>query len=72
MTLVPIQIFGGLGLYDFTYLYLYGLFGFGGPEFAAVIQGFRFCFYLTNLVLLGFIVLPRGLVARLLSRKQIS
>lgn len=72
MTLVPIQIFGGLGLYDFTYLYLYGLFGFGGPEFAAVILGFRFCFYLTNLVLLGFIVLPRGLVARLLSRKQIS
>src|SRR5215831_581463 len=58
MTLVPIQVFGGLGLYDFTYLYLYGLFGIDGPQFAAVIVGLRICFYLTNLILLALIVLP--------------
>ena len=72
MTLVPIQVFGGLGLYDFTYLYLYGLFGIGGPQFAAVVVGLRICFYLTNLVLLALIVLPRCLVTQLLLRKQIS
>lgn len=72
MTLVPIQIFGGLGLYDFTYFYLYGLFGFDGSEFAAVIVGLRLCFYLTNSVLLALIVLPSGLVTRLRLRNQIS
>ena len=72
MTLVPIQVFGGLGLYDFTYLYLYGLFGMHGSQFAAVVVGLRLCFYLTNLVLLALIVLPRGLVTRLLLKKQIS
>jgi uncharacterized protein (TIRG00374 family) len=52
MTLVPIQVFGGLGLYDFTYLYLYGLFGMDRSEFAPVIVALRLCFYLTNLALL--------------------
>ena len=72
MALVPIQIVGGLGLYDFTYLYLYGLFGFDGPEFAAVVLGLRCCFYLTNVVLLTLIVLPRAFMTRLRLRKQIS
>ena len=72
MTLVPIQVFGGLGLYDFTYLYLYGLFGMDGSQFAAVVVGLRLCFYLTNLVLLTLVVLPRGLVTRLLFKKEIS
>jgi uncharacterized membrane protein YbhN (UPF0104 family) len=72
MTLVPIQVFGGLGLYDFTYLYLYGLFGIDRSEFAPVIVALRLCFYLTNLVLLALILLPRGLVTRLLLKNQIS
>jgi uncharacterized membrane protein YbhN (UPF0104 family) len=72
MTLVPIQVFGGLGLYDFTYLYLYGLFGMEGSQFAAVVVGLRLSFFLTNLVLLALIVLPRGLVTRLVLKKQIS
>jgi uncharacterized membrane protein YbhN (UPF0104 family) len=72
MSLVPIQIFGGLGLYDFAYLYLYGLFGFEGSEFAAVIVGLRVCFYLTNVMLLGVIILPKGLITRLLLRKQLT
>src|SRR5262249_54030128 len=28
MTVIPVQVFGGLGIYDITTLYLYGLFGF--------------------------------------------
>jgi uncharacterized membrane protein YbhN (UPF0104 family) len=72
MTLVPIQVFGGLGLYDFTYLYLYGLFGIDRSEFAPVIVALRLCFYLTNLILLALILLPRGLVTRLLLKNQIS
>src|SRR5262245_4057457 len=55
MTLIPIQVFGGLGLYDFTYLYLYGLFGLDRSEFAPVIVALRLCFYLTNLTLLTWV-----------------
>jgi uncharacterized membrane protein YbhN (UPF0104 family) len=70
MALVPIQIFGGLGLYDFTYLYLYGLLGFDRSEFAAVVVGLRVSFYVINLLLLALAGLPRPLLLRLSLRKQ--
>ena len=72
MTLFPIQVLGGLGLHDISYLYLYGLFGIDHAEFAAVVVGLRITFYLTNLVFLVFIILARGLVTRLLFKKEMA
>jgi uncharacterized membrane protein YbhN (UPF0104 family) len=46
--IIPIQVFGGLGIYDITNLYLYSLFGFEQAQMAAVIIGIRLIFYLIN------------------------
>jgi uncharacterized membrane protein YbhN (UPF0104 family) len=72
MTLLPIQVLGGLGLYDISYLYLYSLFGIDKSEFAPVVVGLRIAYYLTNLLFLSFIIRPGKLVTRLLFRKEIS
>jgi len=55
ISFVPVQVFGGLGLYDFTYLYLYGLFVVEHFEFATVVVGLRICFYLANFALLPIV-----------------
>ncbi|MFL5802212.1 MAG: YbhN family protein, partial [Roseiflexaceae bacterium] len=34
IALIPIQVFGGLGVYDLTSMYLYSLFGFGQSQIA--------------------------------------
>jgi len=60
LSFLPIQVFGGLGLYDFTYLYLYGLFVVERSEFAAVIVGLRVCYYLANLALLPLVIMTGG------------
>jgi uncharacterized membrane protein YbhN (UPF0104 family) len=52
MTLIPIQVFGGLGVSDITSLYLYGLFGISQASVTPAIIGSRILFYLMNLVLL--------------------
>ena len=57
ISFLPVQVLGGLGLYDLTYLYLYGLFGVDRSEFAAVIVGLRICFYLANFALLPLLVI---------------
>jgi uncharacterized membrane protein YbhN (UPF0104 family) len=76
LTLVPVQVLGGLGLYDVTYLYLYGLFGVDSSEFATVVLGLRLCFYLTNLALLPVVVkqpsFSTGVIARLMLKKEIT
>ncbi len=64
LSFLPIQVFGGLGLYDFTYLYLYGLFGVQRSEFAAVIVGLRVCYYLANLALVPLVIIT-GRASRL-------
>jgi uncharacterized membrane protein YbhN (UPF0104 family) len=53
--LIPIQVFGGLGVYDLTNMYLFGLFGFGQPQIAPVIIGIRIVFYLSNAILFLYV-----------------
>jgi uncharacterized membrane protein YbhN (UPF0104 family) len=76
LTLIPVQVFGGLGLYDVTYLYLYGIFGVDSSEFAMVVLGLRLCFYLTNLALLPLVIIrpsfSTALIARLMPKKEIT
>ena len=49
--LIPIQILGGLGVQDFTSVYLFGLFGVESSEISPVILGTRLLFILANAVL---------------------
>lgn len=58
IALLPVQVFGGLGVYDVSYLYFYGLFGINRSEFAAVIIGLRLLFYAANVALL--LLIPLG------------
>jgi uncharacterized membrane protein YbhN (UPF0104 family) len=53
--IVPIQVFGGLGIYDITNLYLYSLFGFEQAQMAAVIIGIRLIFYLINALMFLYV-----------------
>jgi uncharacterized membrane protein YbhN (UPF0104 family) len=55
IALLPLQVFGGLGLFDISYLYLYGLFGYDHSEFAPIIVGLRICFYLSNLAVVPLV-----------------
>jgi uncharacterized protein (TIRG00374 family) len=72
MTLVPIQVLGGLGLQDVSYLYLYGLFGINQSEFAVVVVGLRIAFVCTNLLCLILMAPPLGLVTQILLKKKIA
>jgi uncharacterized protein (TIRG00374 family) len=62
MTLIPIQVFGGLGVSDVTSLYLYGLFGISQAAVTPAVIGSRILFYLMNLLLLLYFPLESRLM----------
>ena len=55
LSIVPIQVFGGLGVSEAASLVLFGLFGFVESELAAVLIGMRILFTLTNLAALLYL-----------------
>jgi uncharacterized membrane protein YbhN (UPF0104 family) len=57
MTLVPVQVFGGLGVTDVTTMYLLGILGVSHPELAPLVIGMRLVFYAANLLLLLYLPL---------------
>ena len=57
LMLVPIHVFGGLGVVDVPLLYLYGMFGFGQQVVAPVVIGGRLLLYLWNLLALLYLPL---------------
>lgn len=56
LILIPIQVFGGLGVIDLTTLYLYQIFGLTGSRAASAVVGFRIIFYLFNLLLILYLL----------------
>jgi uncharacterized membrane protein YbhN (UPF0104 family) len=56
MMLIPIQVFGGLGVCDVPVMYLYGLFNINRSAIAGVLIGSRLIFYLIYAFLLLVIV----------------
>lgn len=57
LSIIPIQVFGGLGVSEATSLYFFGLFGFSQGQLATVLIGLRLLFYLTNLTVLLYLPL---------------
>jgi len=55
LSIIPIQVFGGLGVSEAASLYFFGLFGFPQVQVAAVVIGLRLLFYLTNLTVLLYL-----------------
>lgn len=58
LSVIPIQILGGLGVTEVTGMYLYGLFGIQQSDIAAVLLGLRVIFYLMTLITIVY--LPLG------------
>ena len=52
---LPIQIFGGLGVNEFSTMFLYGLFNIPAAVLSPVLIGSRFMFYLMNLLILLYL-----------------
>jgi uncharacterized membrane protein YbhN (UPF0104 family) len=54
-SMIPINIFGGLGVTEATALYLYPLFGVNMDELLPILLGWRILYYLTNLCVLIYL-----------------
>ena len=52
---LPIQIFGGLGVNEFSTMFLYGLFNIPAAVLSPVLIGSRIMFYLMNLLILLYL-----------------
>jgi hypothetical protein len=52
IAIIPIQILGGLGIFDLTTLYLLTIFGYDSGKTTAALVGLRIIFYLANLCIL--------------------
>jgi uncharacterized membrane protein YbhN (UPF0104 family) len=61
VSIVPIQVFGGLGVYEVTGLYLYGLFGVDSHVLVPFLVSTRLYLYLLNLLLLPYIAVEHRL-----------
>jgi uncharacterized membrane protein YbhN (UPF0104 family) len=56
-SMIPINIFGGLGVTEATSLYLYPLFGVDKEQLLPILLGWRILYYLTNLFVLIYLPL---------------
>jgi len=63
VSIVPVQVFGGLGVTEVSLVFLYGLFGFV-DEIPAILLALRVLFYIFNLILLAYIPLDTFLNRR--------
>ena len=68
ISIIPLQIFGGLGVSDLTSIYLYELFGVTGVDISAIVIGLRVLFYLFNLGVLLYI--PADILAKRLTHRS--
>ena len=55
LSIIPVQVFGGLGVSEVASLYFLGLFGFSQGQLAAVLISLRLLFYLMNLAVLLYL-----------------
>jgi Lysylphosphatidylglycerol synthase TM region len=55
ISIIPIQIFGGLGVSELTLVYLFSLFGVTQVDIAAIVVALRVLFYLFNLAVMVYL-----------------
>jgi len=54
-TMIPVSVFGGLGITEVTSLYLYTLLGVPSTELSIILVGWRILYYVTNLLLVLYL-----------------
>jgi uncharacterized membrane protein YbhN (UPF0104 family) len=55
VSILPFQVFGGLGVTELSLIYLFEVFGVAGPDIPAIVVGLRILFYLFNLGVLLYL-----------------
>lgn len=68
ISIIPLQVLGGLGVTDLTSIYLYELLGVTGVDISAIVIGLRVLFYLFNLGVLFYI--PADILVKRLTSSQ--
>jgi uncharacterized membrane protein YbhN (UPF0104 family) len=54
-SMIPVSVFGGLGITEVTSLYLYTLLGVPSAELSIILVGWRILYYVTNLVIVLYL-----------------
>lgn len=54
-SMIPISVFGGVGITEVTSLYLYSIFGISQADLSVVLVGWRIFYYLTNLLIVLYL-----------------
>jgi uncharacterized membrane protein YbhN (UPF0104 family) len=54
-SMIPVSVFGGVGITEVTSLYLYSLFGIAQADLSVVLVGWRIFYYLTNLLIVLYL-----------------
>ncbi len=62
-SMIPVNVFGGLGITEVTSLYLYSLLGVPSDELSIILVGWRVFYYLTNLLLVLYLPIYALLIA---------
>jgi uncharacterized membrane protein YbhN (UPF0104 family) len=53
--MIPVSVFGGVGITEVTSLYLYSIFGIAQTDLSVVLVGWRIFYYLTNLLIVFYL-----------------
>jgi uncharacterized membrane protein YbhN (UPF0104 family) len=54
-SMIPVSVFGGVGITEVTSLYLYSIFGIAQADLSVVLVGWRIFYYLTNLLIVLYL-----------------
>ncbi len=69
-SMLPINIFGGIGITEATAFYLYPLFGVNQDELSLILLGWRILYYLTNLIVLIYLPIYTVFIERRMGPKE--
>ena len=69
-SMLPINIFGGIGITEATAFYLYPLFGANQDELSLILLGWRILYYLTNLIVLIYLPIYTVFIERRMRPKE--
>lgn len=68
-SMVPVSVFGGLGITEVTSLYLYSLFGVAQSDLSVILVGWRIFYYLTNLLIVLYLPIYAVFIEHKISSK---
>ncbi len=69
-SMIPVTVFGGIGITEVTSLYLYSLFGVPQGDLSIVLVGWRIFYYITNLLIVLYLPIYALFIERKISSNR--